>query len=184
MEEWRDIEGFKGFYQVSDFGRVRTLDREVIYQNDKKYFYKGRILKLTSRSEGKSNYLCVDLCVNNKHKLKSVHRIVAETFLDNPENKKVVNHKNNVKHDNRVFNLEWTTYKENNDHAIEFGVRTKKVKCVDIDKVFDSSYKAAEWLNDTKFKNTKITKKLAFNIRCCCGEIQNISHGYKWIYIS
>lgn len=107
MEEWRDIEGFKGLYQVSNLGRVKSLK-------------KGIILSICDNGNG---YKVVNLKVNRIQHMKTVHRLVATAFIPNPENKKEINHKNGDKSNNSVENLEWCTRSENGKHAYRTGLR-------------------------------------------------------------
>lgn len=129
MEEWKDIKGYEGFYQVSSFGNVRSLDRKII-RDDKQDFknkvwtYKGQILKPFLGS--KKWYPSYSLIKNNKHDTRQVHRLVAVAFLDNPQNKPCVNHKDGVKTNNNVVNLEWCTYKENTQHALKNGLTPQR----------------------------------------------------------
>ena len=107
--EWREVSINKN-YLVSNTGMVKS-----VFSN------KEKILKQCDNGKG---YMSVNICKGN---LKYVHRLVAEAFIDNPENKKTVNHKNGIKNDNRVENLEWNTYKENKVHGIKF-LRVKPFK--------------------------------------------------------
>lgn len=107
MEEWRPINGYEGLYEVSNLGRVKSLS----YKNTKE----ERILKIFKDKDG---YLMVNLS-NNKITCRfRVHRLVAEAFIPNPENKPCVDHINTIKNDNRIENLRWVTYKENSNNEL------------------------------------------------------------------
>lgn len=108
-EEWRDIPGYEGIYQVSNLGKVRSLTRKVW-----NYTKPGRILKPHKKPNG---YFYVGLRNGNmSEKHAYIHRIVAMVFIPNPDNLPEVNHKNFDKSDNRVENLEWTTSQGNKAH--------------------------------------------------------------------
>ena len=113
-EEWRDVVGYEGLYQVSSEGRVKSLERKVPHCSGGERIQKERILKPVVRGDG---YLKVDLCAGGKPKRFLVHRLVCEAFHDNPENKLDVNHINENKTDNRACNLEWCTRIENCNHG-------------------------------------------------------------------
>ena len=110
-EIWRDIEGYEGYYQVSDQGRVKSLGR--------KWRKSERILKPVVSHDG---YVVVNLYAGGKPKMHKVHRLVCQSFHDNPDNKPQVNHINEIKTDNRACNLEWCTCKQNVNH----GTRTER----------------------------------------------------------
>ncbi len=126
-EIWKDVRGYEGSYQVSNFGRVKSLGR--YKENHSKLQYiPERIKTLHERiDKGKqTGYLVTILYKNNNGKNCYVHRLVAEAFVPNPENKQTVNHINGDKHDNRAENLEWNTYQENNIHAYKTGLNDEK----------------------------------------------------------
>ena len=179
-EEWRDIKGYEGKYQVSNLGRVKGLERTVNTWNAYKTLYE-RVLKTYMAYNG---YLKVVL----QGKTKLIHRLVAEAFIPNPENKPQVNHKNEVKQDNRVENLEWVTAKENVNYGTSLRRRaatqrrlgnqinnkgsSKKVICVEEQKIFES-------INDAVRKG--FGKDSSAITKCCKGKKQT-HNKYHWRY--
>ena len=122
IEEWRPIEGYEGLYEVSSYGRVRSLDR----YDSNNHFLKGRILKLCADKDG---YLNVGLCLGNKEKKYKVHRLVVEAFIPNPDNLPQVNHKDEDKTNNRVENLEMCNAKYNSNYGSRKDrVRNSRIK--------------------------------------------------------
>lgn len=123
LELWSDIEGYEGHYQVSNLGRVRSLDRGMYVRQDR---YKqprwtnrkGKILNIYLDGKG---YQMVRPCLFGISKTLMVHRLVATAFVPNPDGKPAVNHINANHLDNRASNLEWCTTKENNHHTIKLG---------------------------------------------------------------
>ena len=116
METWKVIPGFEGRYEVSDIGRV--LSKRT-----------NRPLKPNVMNHG---YVCVHLYSGGKQTraVKTIHQLVAQAFIPNPQGHREVNHKNFLKRDNRVDNLEWVSRKENVAHAIAAGRRVRPEKCV------------------------------------------------------
>lgn len=116
-EVWKDIQGYEGLYQVSNFGRVKSLGRFVINPLVPKGYswHPESILKQYKLSCG---YLNVILCKNGKGTLLKVHRLVAIAFIPNPKNKPHIDHINTIKTDNNINNLRWVTAKENLKNTI------------------------------------------------------------------
>ncbi len=110
MEKWKAIKDYEGYYEVSDQGNVRSLDRIIQYPDGHKQCIKGKMLNLTLTKWG---YPQVKLCKNHYEKRKHVHDLVAEAFIFNPNNLTEVNHKDHNKTNNNVKNLEWITHKDN-----------------------------------------------------------------------
>jgi hypothetical protein len=113
-EIFKDITGYEGIYQISNLGNVKRL-----YKKNPN----GIILKQLDNGAG---YCYVGLSKNNKLKNHYIHRLVAQYFIDNPNNLQQVNHINGIKKDNRIENLEWCTQSYNNTHAIKTGLRVHK----------------------------------------------------------
>lgn len=170
-EIWRPVKNYEGWYEVSSYGRVRSLDRVVVYSDGRKCLWKGKILKIRKDNVG---YLYCILYKNTRHKTSKVHRLVAQAFIPNPDNLPVINHKDEVKTNNRVENLEWCTQSYN----INYGTRNEKVSkpVLQIDKntgqvisEYQSLREAGRQLN---IGNGSIS-------RCCNGK-QKTYKGYKW----
>lgn len=114
IEIWKPIKGFEGFYEVSNIGRVKSVDRFIDNNGTPQKIF-GKIKTPQDNGHG---YLWVQLYRNNKGTYKYVHRLVAEAFIPNPDNKPQVNHLDYNKQNNCVNNLEWVTAKENNEYSM------------------------------------------------------------------
>jgi hypothetical protein len=119
FEVWKDVVGYEGLYQVSNFGNVRSLDRIVNKPNGVSYLRKG---KICTQSKSNLGYMTVGFTVNNKKVNKYVHRLVAEAFITNMNNYLQVNHIDCDKTNNRMYNLEWCTNSQNHIHASKNGL--------------------------------------------------------------
>ena len=156
-EHWRGVPGYEGLYLISSWGRVFGVRR-------------GKLRKLNVTDRG---YLQVMLSKDGHRAYLLVHRLVAEVFIPNPENKPHINHKNGDKRDNRVGNLEWCTVGENLLHRHRVlgqpGGRCKPVLCLTTGRVYPSAKAAADDLGLNRVGvtqvcngNQKTTKKYKF----------------------
>ncbi len=171
VEEWRPVVGYEGRYEVSNHGDVKSLPRSMRARHGGKpdgYHLKGRILKKTIDSRG---YYVVMLGKGNQ---KLVHRLVIEAFVPNVDNKPCCDHIDANRLNNRIDNLRWATYQENNSHPHAIANRSRPVLQLDkntgeIIKRF-SSVKEAQMALGTSYVS-----------KCCRGK-QNTTAGYKWKY--
>lgn len=184
-EVWKDIKGYEGLYKVSNTGKVKSFQRNREKFLSDKYYENG--------------YLRASLSKNKKKKKVLIHRLVAETFIPNPENKPEVNHIDGNKRNNNVSNLEWCTRCENVNHAWETGLNEehreklsktayktvnkyklweknrKPVIQMDLDgnfiREFGSAQEASEYYG---------IKRLWNSISACCTGRRKTANGYKW----
>ena len=148
MEEiWKDIEGYEGLYEVSSYGRVRSLGQFVNHNYGGYAYRKGRLLKPGLGSRG---YLSVTLSKNGIQKQYTVHRLVAQAFIENPDNLPQVNHKDEDRTNNNVTNLEWCDAKYN----VNYGNR--------LNKFYDSRIKSG-YMNP---EHLGLDKKTISNLAC------------------
>lgn len=152
QEIWKDIVGFEGYYQISNFGNLRSLDRYVKcdIKNNDTILIKGKLLKFQITA----GYYHLTLSKNHNPAMYRVHRLVALNFIDNPNNYPFVNHINCITTDNRVSNLEWCTHQQNRDHAFINGLMPTPKKSInqyskngEFIKNFESIFSAAKELN-------------------------------------
>jgi hypothetical protein len=172
MEQWKDIEGYEGLYQVSNEGRVKSLHREIIYKDGRKKVLEEKILHNFLSDLGYCHVMLSKDGVPNRYK---VHRLVAKAFIPNPMNLPIINHKDECKTNNSVVNLEWCDQNYNIHYGtmIERGRekqlnREDKSKQLDkIDKITGEvleSFKSASEVERkySQFKATSVS-------RCCRG---------------
>jgi hypothetical protein len=118
-EDWRNIPGYEGLYQVSSFGRIKRIANSRYNSLTKSFNKKEYILSTPVNDKG---YSTANLYKNGKASPVRIHRLVAEVFMPNNENKPEVNHINGIKSDNQLNNLEWATRSENQKHAFANGL--------------------------------------------------------------
>lgn len=169
---WKSVVGYEGLYEVSSGGQVRTIQRieSTINKNGKIQTFPIKA-KIKTQRLGKIGYLTIALVRANVTKNTTVHRIIAEAFIDKPEGCNVVNHKNGIKTDNRIENLEWTTYSANNVHALVNKLRrpAKQVSKEFKDSVLalkgtgKTNLEIANILNSTEYIVQGITSKRSQN---------------------
>jgi predicted XRE-type DNA-binding protein len=127
-EVWKNIPSLLGFYMASNLGRLKRLARNVTYPKGGVRNFPELILDNKISPTG---YVQVCISIEKNRSLYMTHRLVAEAFIDNEENKPYINHKNSIRDDNRAENLEWCTSSENNQHAFDIGFGNAKsgVEC-------------------------------------------------------
>jgi HNH endonuclease len=172
MEEWRDIKGYEGIFQISSFGRVKSLPRKI--WNGKGYFTsKEKILRLNHNPNG---YATIQLWVCNKFVEKTIHRLVAEAFIPNPANLPVINHKNEIKNDNRVENLEWCTVKYN----VNYGTAKERMTKKRSKPVIGVSLKNPSCIRFVSAAEAGRNGFCASHVIECCNNKRKTHKGYIW----
>ena len=152
---WRPIKGYEGYYEVSNSGEIKSLERTIIVSGRSRKL-KEKILKPKINNDG---YVHIQFSRNGCYSTFTVHRLVAEAFLEIPDDKVFVNHINGNKLDNNVQNLEWVTRSENMQHAFKLGLCSKRNRRVRIlDKCSGAKYnsmKEAATINGIKYHTLK-----------------------------
>ena len=163
-EVWKDVPGYEGTYQVSNFGRVKRS-----FANGKENILQGKT--------DKDGYVLVVLSRFQKKKFARLHRLVAEAFIPNPDNKPQVNHKDRNKQNNMVSNIEWATASENTIHCCATGRGVRKVGVLQYtrDMVLVSAWDSIR----TASKNLGINEH---NISSCCRKRLGTAGGFVWRY--
>ncbi len=181
-EVFADIPGYEGYYQVSNYGNVRSLDRVIKEKTGKTQTIKGRVLKQRINPGG---YYYVGLGKNGSKATFAIHQLVAQAFIPNPKNKKTVNHMDGNKLNNSVANLEWSTYSENLEHAYKAGLK----QAVKSSEVASKNYKRK--LTEQQVREIKLLiaaksltlKQIANQYNVGRSTIGSIKSGRSWSYI-
>ncbi len=167
-------------YSISNFGRVKSLKRKILTKKGILFTVNEKIISLIVNSQ--TGYPACRIWLNNKSKNCTVHRLVAETFIPNPDNKPSVNHINSIRTDNRVENLEWCTYSENSKHSYDFGNR-KSIKGINHSKC---RFSESQVLAIRKFfkKNPEVLKiNIALKYGVTAQSIGDIILGKTWKHL-
>jgi hypothetical protein len=186
QEIWVSLPGFNDSYIISNLGHIKKVKPPFNATTDN--IFKGMV-------KNKTGYYRIRLTIGLKRKRYFLHRLIAKAFIPNPENKPYINHKNGIKTDNRIENLEWVTPRENNIHALEIGLYT-------MDKFWEGRTKfnnkgqypynkvvlqykngilIKEWAC-VKDAGTALGLKKFDAIRNCCRGQSKTSSGYEWAY--
>lgn len=190
VEVWEDIKGYEGLYQISNLGRVKSLGRHR-RNHGKLQKVEEKIKNVRMDTQG---YLLTDLYKDNKQKTVRVHRLVAETFICNEECKETVNHIDGNKLNNTVENLEWSTFKEQNEHFYRNNLKkeenikkaviamnkanSKKVKCLNTGEIYNSASEAAR----DKGVSPSLVMGCCRGVRKSAGKDKNMNP-LHWMYI-
>ena len=176
QEEWRPVVGYEGRYEVSNLGRVRSLDHKVKTSNytggQWSRIYPGKVL---TPSRGRGDYLIVHLCKDNKPSNFAVHRLVAIAFVPNQYNKPHIDHIDGDRHNNHADNLRWCTCRENINNPNTLPSRCKRVEQIDANdgttiKIWPSTISVSRAIG-------------VYHVDACCRGIRKTAGGYKWKYV-
>lgn len=125
VEIWKPIPGYEGFYELSNMGYIRSIG---FIRNLNGKYYKRRSPRILKNGKDKDGYVICALCKNGKTKTFRVHRLIAEVFVENPNSYPQINHKNEIKDDNRASNLEWCTAAYNNNYGSKPSLLSKSLR--------------------------------------------------------
>lgn len=171
MEEiFKDVVNYEGIYQISNFGNIKTLKRNIYNKLGKLHYIQPE--KLLKPTVFKNGYKYISMHKNKKVKVKTIHSLVAEAFIYNIHNKRTINHIDGNKLNNHISNLEWATDKENLEHNFNIGI-TKRYSVIAYN---DNSY--------LEFKKVSDAKKLGFSQNLISESVlKNKKYkGYYWKY--
>lgn len=177
-EEWRDVVGYEGLYQVSNLGRIKSLERRVPRSNGKTMLVRERICKVSINRK----YIYVTLSKYGKQPNMKVHRLVAEAFIPNPGNLPQINHKDENPANNQVLNLEYCTSGYNRSYGtinkrIKDTWRKKhgvKIIRMNLDGSFSKEYKCTKDVQDDGFDRRAVYR--------CCKRTNRTHRNYRWSF--
>lgn len=182
-EEWRDVVGYEGYYMVSSLGRVASNSKKL----RTKFGYRVTKPKLLRQIKNKSGYCKITVSKNKEQKAALVHKLVAIAFIENKENKPMIDHIDRNKTNNNVTNLRWCTLSENMNNPLT----VEHCRNLNLGRKHPSYYKPVVAL-----KNGNVVKKYESIISAildgftncgivnCCRGREKTHHGYEWMYLS
>lgn len=189
-EIWKDIENYEGYYQISNLGRVRSLDRIVKRSNGRVENRKGKLMSTrvsnSNKAKNKNASDRENITLNKDGQIKHhlIHRLVAQAFIPNPENKKTVNHIDGNSLNNIVTNLEWATHSENVQHAYDNGLYPNVIRAMIAINIETGEFIRTRTLTEmSKTINAKTS-----SVRVCArenmkkGKLEHTINGYALIY--
>ena len=176
-ETWKPVVGYEGLYEVSDYGRVRSVPHEVPSRNGVRVS-PGR---MRNPFKNKTGYVIINLCKNGIIKNHTIHRLVAEAFLPNPDNLPQVNHKDENKLNNNLGNLEWCSVKYNNNYGTKnqrVSEKNRVSKCKQVAQIKDGIIIAI-------FPSTIAASHITDpgHISSCALGKQPTAGGFEWKYV-
>lgn len=185
VEIWKDIKGYEGFYQVSNLGRIKRIEKQITMYNKNTKYNKVIKEKELKQTKNKKGYLYVSLCKNGEIKKQRVHRLVAEAFLEKKDGFNEINHRNEKRHDNRAENLEYCTHVYNLNYGNHNQKLSKtlrennknKIKIIQMDRK-GNILNEYESLMDAS-RSTNIPEP---NICACCKGIYKQTHNFIFKY--
>lgn len=174
IEWWKEIAGYEGYYEVSNLGNVRTIPRTYMHPKKGIRHIKQHIV---NKRVDKNGYILTSLSKDGNSKTFKVHRLVANAFIPNPENKEQVNHKFGIKADNRSHQLEWSTNLENSIHARQIGLinqlgEENKFSKLNNEQVLEI------------YNSTLTTIELSAMYNTCRSNVYHIKRGLSWTHIT